>query len=117
MKGRGALAAVAVLAFAGPAYGSEDDPWFARDKYLHGGVSVVVAGAGYAGAGLLGAPRPSRALTGLGAAVVVGAGKELWDMRGAGDPSWRDFSWDVAGGLVGVGLSYVLDLAISSAVR
>jgi putative lipoprotein len=48
---------------------------------------------------------------GLGAAILVGAGKEGWDAMGHGDPSWKDFTWDVAGALVGVGLSLLVDAA------
>ncbi len=117
MTGRSAAVLVAALLLAPPARASEADPWFARDKYLHGSISLGIAGAGYGGAALLSDDRRVRALTGFGAAVAVGGAKELWDMQGHGDPSWRDFGWDVAGGAAGVGLSYLLDLAICRLVR
>ena len=114
---RGAFVLSAALMLAPRAQASEADPWFARDKYLHGSISLGIAGAGYGGAALLTSDRRLRALSGFGAAITIGGAKELWDMQGHGDPSWRDFSWDVAGGAVGVGVSYLLDLAICSIVR
>ncbi len=117
MSWRLALVCAAASLWPEQACASDADPWFAEDKYLHGGISLGIAGAGYGGAAWLTPDRPVRALSGFGAAVVVGGAKELWDMQGHGDPSWRDFTWDVAGGVAGVGLSYLLDLAICSVVR
>ena len=42
----------------------------------------------------------------MAAATVValgaGVGKELWDLNGPGDASWRDLTWDVIGTATGV---------------
>ena len=45
--------------------------------------------------------------------LTLGAGKELWDMTGRGDPSWRDFTWDVLGTAVGVALAVGVDALVS----
>jgi hypothetical protein len=33
-------------------------------------------------------------------------------MAGLGNPSWRDFTWDVVGTVVGLGLAWTLDMAV-----
>jgi len=43
----------------------------------------------------------------------LGGGKELWDLTGHGDPSWRDFTWDVLGTAVGVALAASVDALLS----
>lgn len=96
---------------------ASEDKWFGNDKYLHGGVSVVVAASAYGGAALLTGDRNWRAVSGMGAVVLVGGAKEFWDMSNRGDPSFRDFAWDVGGGLVGVGVSLLVDMAITRATR
>ncbi len=47
-----------------------------------------------------------------GLSLTVGAGKELADLAGLGDPSWRDFAADVLGTILGVGLAWAIDLAV-----
>lgn len=44
----------------------------------------------------------------FGAAFVVGAGKELYDMTGRGTPDRYDLLATVAGGAFGVGVSWSL---------
>ena len=44
--------------------------------------------------------------------IAIGAGKELYDMTGHGDPSWRDFTWDVIGTIVGLGLAWGVDMLV-----
>lgn len=92
------------------------DAWLGRDKALHFGISLALGAGGYGAAAPLVEPRWARASLGGGFALTVGGAKELWD-RKHGDPSWRDFSWDAAGSAVGVGIAYLLDLAISRARR
>ncbi|HEX5660247.1 MAG TPA: hypothetical protein VFX59_23795 [Polyangiales bacterium] len=99
-----------VLCLAAPAHA---DDWWGRDKSLHFGISIVLGAGGYAGSAPLVRPRWARAAIGGGFAVGVGGAKELWDIR-HGDPSWRDFTWDVAGSAVGVTVSSLLDLALTS---
>ena len=90
----------------------DPDPWFGRDKTLHFGASVAVAGAGY---GLSAIGRDDlriRIAFGAGAGIVVGAAKEIFDLAGFGTPSWKDLTWDVIGTVVGVGISVSIDLAV-----
>lgn len=92
----------AVLA-SGPARAAPAaDPWFGPDKALHASVSVVLAlgvGAGWHSLAL--GPVAEGALS-AGLTLAVGGAKELLDLAGLGTPSWRDFTWDVIGTLVGV---------------
>jgi len=109
---RAALAPLlALVATARPALA--DDDWLGRDKALHFGVSAVLGGGGYAASTLFLEPRWQRATAGAAFSLTLGAAKELHDLAGRGDPSWRDFTWDVAGTAVGVGLGLVLDLLLT----
>jgi len=111
---RPAALLVALLAFAPrAASATESDPWFGPDKALHFGVSAGLAAGGYAGASLFLDPRWQRAVTGAGFSLGLGAAKELYDLSGHGDPSWRDFTWDVAGTAVGVAVALAVDFALS----
>lgn len=80
---------------------SARDPWFGRDKLLHFVASAAIQGTAHAVLRANGADygRASR-----GAAIVtltVGVSKEVWDHRRGGDASWRDLTWDAAGGATG----------------
>jgi putative lipoprotein len=89
-----------------------EDDWLGRDKLLHFGVSAAIAGTGYAVSSLVFEQRWQRATAGGGAALAAGAAKELYDLGGGGDASWKDFAWDVAGAAVGVGIALSIDLAL-----
>jgi putative lipoprotein len=89
------------------------DPWFGRDKLLHFGVSAGLAGGSYAGATLFLDARWQRAAVAVSFTLSLGAAKEVWDALGHGDPSLRDFSWDVIGCAIGIGVAYVVDLLLS----
>jgi len=88
------------------------DPWFGRDKALHFGVEVGISAASYGAAVPLWDEPWQRALFAAGVGLSVGAGKELYDATGQGDPSLRDFTWDVLGCAVGVGVSWLVDVAL-----
>lgn len=90
-----------------------EDRWFGPDKPLHFGVSAMLASGGYA-AGTQLWPERWKALV-LGGTVALGAGaaKEAIDATGAGDPSWRDFTWDVGGAAVGLGIAVLVDVVVS----
>jgi len=88
---------------------SEADPWFGPDKALHFGLSAALAAGGYAAASPWLESRTERALLGAGFALTLGASKELWDLAGHGDPSFRDFTWDVAGTAFGIALAVTCD--------
>lgn len=88
---------------------ADPDPWFGRDKALHFGVSAALAAGGYAASSPWLDSRAERTLAGSAFSLSLGAGKELWDLSGHGDPSWRDFTWDVVGTAVGVALALGID--------
>lgn len=104
-----ASAVVSPLAFTANAEASDADPWFAHDKYLHGSVSAGLSLTGYGLASLATHDLRWRFGTGVTLALAAGIGKELVDLHGPGDASWRDFTWDVAGTASGVVIAYVLD--------
>ncbi|MGC4093620.1 MAG: hypothetical protein QM756_38120 [Polyangiaceae bacterium] len=86
-----------------------DDFW-GPDKTLHFGVSAGLGAGGYA-LGALAWERPwQRALAGASLSLTAGVAKELWDVSGHGDPSWKDLAWDGIGCGVGVGLALGADL-------
>jgi putative lipoprotein len=93
------------------------DPWFGRDKLIHFAASGSLAVVGYANASMLTENRPAR--LGAGAALAVGAGvaKELWDLDGHGDASWRDLSWDLIGAATGLLVSFGVDWAVHRMFR
>ncbi len=107
-----ALVPVLFLLGARQARAENPDPWWGKDKALHFSVSVGLSGVGYAGSSFWLAERWQRASAGAGFSLVLGAGKELYDLGGHGDPSWRDFTWDLAGTAVGVMLAWLVDLAL-----
>lgn len=95
----------------------DPDPWFGPDKALHFTLSSLIAGGGYGLTAIVDNHIATRVAFGAGLGVVVGAGKELWDLSGHGDPSWKDFTWDVIGTVVGVGIAITIDLATRSPDR
>jgi putative lipoprotein len=112
-----AAMAVASTLLATSAAAGEPDPWFGQDKFLHFGISAGLAGGGY-GVSALVLERPwQRALAGGSFSLALGAGKELYDLSGHGDPSWRDFTWDVAGTAVGLGIALLVDAALTGSSR
>jgi putative lipoprotein len=108
--------AVLIAAVAPSASAQDADPWFARDKALHFDVSAGIAAAGYGiGAGWLFPDARWKALAfGGGLALAAGAGKELLDATHAfgGDPSWKDFTWDVIGTVAGLAIAWGMDLLL-----
>ena len=105
--------ALAVTLTCGVASAADPDPWFARDKAMHFGVSVGLAAGGYAAASPWLESHTERALAGGAFSLTLGASKELWDLAGHGDPSWRDFTWDVLGTAAGVALALGVDALVS----
>lgn len=101
---------LAVLGVAPGAHATDD--WLGPDKALHFSVSVGLSAGGYAVSSLAFDRRWQRSVAGAGFSLTLGAGKELYDLSGHGDPSWKDFTWDVAGTAVGVGLALLVDLAV-----
>jgi putative lipoprotein len=67
---------------------------------------------GYGGASLATGSRPTRVVVAASFALGLGVAKELWDLTGHGDASWRDLTWDVVGTTTGVLMAYAIDWAI-----
>ena len=112
------LAALLLLAPATASAAPPDpDPWFGPDKALHFTLSSVIAAGGYGMTSLFTDRLATRIAFGAGLGVTVGAAKELWDLAGHGDPSWKDFTWDVLGTVVGVGIAVTFDLAMRGPER
>jgi len=105
---------LALFLCCGRASASEADPWFGPDKALHFSLSVALAAGGYAASSAFLDTRGERALAGGTFSLTLGAGKELWDLSGHGDPSWRDFTWDVLGSVIGVALAAGVDALTQS---
>ena len=104
---------VAVLLLPRVAAAEPDpDPWFGKDKALHFGVSAGLASGGYGLASVAYDDRLPRFLWGGGAALAIGATKEGADSLGYGQASWRDFTWDVIGVAVGLGIAWLIDVSI-----
>lgn len=111
----GVAALLAVLTRSEPSRADPADPWWGPDKALHFGASAAIAGGGYALASPLVDGFAERIAIGAGLALTAGVSKELIDLAGHGDPSFRDLTWDVIGTVVGVGLAFSIDLAIRGA--
>jgi len=103
------------LCAATPARAQSRDDWFGPDKALHFSVSALLAGGGYAAASPFTQRTAVRVGVGAGFALSLGIAKELYDATGAGDASWRDFTWDVLGTGVGVLTAWLIDLAVHAA--
>ncbi len=88
------------------------DPWFGRDKALHFGASALIANVGYSDAALATEDVRVRLAVGGGLALTAGVGKELWDLSGHGDASFRDLTWDVVGTATGLAIAAAIDWSI-----
>jgi putative lipoprotein len=81
---------------------ADADPWLARDKYEHFAVSTLLSSGAYGVAGFLDARESTRLWAGGVISMGAGTAKELWDLAGHGDPSWRDLAWDGVGTATGL---------------
>lgn len=104
-----------LLMAPGLAHATDPDPWFGRDKALHFAAAATLAGGGYGTAALLTDDRGKRWLAGGSLAMAAGAGKELWDLSGHGDASWRDLAWDAVGTATGLVVASLIDWLIHRA--
>lgn len=107
---RNGLALVLAVAFALPSPASAQ--LLRRDDRLHLGLSSLIAFGTYGVVALVDEREQLR--VGVGAAVALAAGiaKELWDLSGRGDPSWRDIGFDVLGTGVGLFAGWLLGLLV-----
>ena len=109
---RGALVLGVAMLLASKVRAQEADPWFGRDKALHFAASASLAAVAYGGASLVTDDRPTRIVAAVTVALAAGVIKEVWDLTGHGDASWRDLTWDVVGTTTGVLIAYGIDWAI-----
>jgi putative lipoprotein len=106
----GVVVAARLVAPAGPACAADaDDPWLGRDKALHFGASATIAGGGYGVAALIWDDTGPRLAGGGALAAAAGLGKELYDLGGPGDASWRDLAWDAIGAATGLAIAWTID--------
>lgn len=88
--------ALAVLLASSPA-----DRWTSPDKAFHAVVGFSI-GAGVHALSSAYLPRANPFLVSSSAGLVLGGGKELFDLvTGRGTPSWRDFTVTVLGDFAG----------------
>lgn len=103
----------ALLLLAAPSDAPVRDRWLGPDKALHVAASFAIGGSVYlVAANDLDVRKPrDRALIALGVTLGIGAGKELvWDLAlHNGDPSWKDFTADVVGATLSVGICFLID--------
>lgn len=109
------LAVALWLGLSVPARAADPDPWFGRDKALHFSATASLAVVGYGGAALKTSDPLTRAAAGATLGLGAGIAKELFDLTGAGDPSWRDLTWDVVGTATGVLVASAIDYLIHHA--
>lgn len=100
------------LALPARADAADPDPWLGKDKALHFGVSSVIAAGSYTAGTIVFDARCHALLAAGGFTLAVGAGKELLDLAGYGDPSWKDFLADVVGTVAGLAVAWSIDLLI-----
>jgi putative lipoprotein len=111
------LVALAMPLASARAETPDADPWWGRDKALHFSASASLAVIGYAGTSMGTENRAARAAGGAALAVGAGVAKELWDLDGHGDASWKDLTWDLIGATTGVLFSLAIDWSIHRLFR
>jgi len=115
---RSAVTAFALVAFLSAslapsrAGAADDDPWTGTDKTVHFAASAGIAAGGYAVGTLAFDARGHALVLGGTLTLVIGAGKELADLAGAGTPSWKDFAWDAMGAVAGLAVAWGIDLLV-----
>lgn len=71
--------------------------FFGEDKWKHFFTSFLATSLAASGARAAGMEPGAAIRVGAGAGTVLGAGKELADLRGAGSASLYDLVWDLGG--------------------
>lgn len=107
-----AVIATAALALL-PAPAQADDAWWGTDKGLHYSASLLITVGGHGVSALVLEQPWQRAVAGASLGLTAGVAKEVHDLAGYGDPSWKDVVWDVAGVATGVGLALLVEVLIA----
>src|SRR3954453_17476591 len=115
-KARRALvfAGVALLSTTSQARAQQrdTDPWLGHDKALHFAASASIAAVAYGASSPATDDRPTRVAAAFTIGLGAGVFKEVWDLTGHGDASWRDLTWDLVGTTTGVLFALAIDWAI-----
>lgn len=90
--------------------GGSGDSWWGADKALHFSFSAAISVGGYALAVPIWDEPLPRAVFAASLGLGAGVAKELYDLAGYGDPSYRDLAWDVIGVAFGTALALLIDL-------
>jgi putative lipoprotein len=107
-----AASIAALLTLSASTAEAQDDPWLSPDKALHFGVSAGLAGAGYGVGALIWDDYAPRILLGAGLSLSLGIAKELVDLAGTGDASWKDLTWDLIGTAFGLLVAILVDVSV-----
>jgi len=102
------LAAAFALALAGGGCASlplEHDAWTGKDKWIHFATAAALSAAYTHHRSGRGAGEPPSRASAVGVVLVLGTGKELYDVHTKGGWSYRDMAWNVAGALAGYELA------------
>jgi uncharacterized protein YfiM (DUF2279 family) len=78
-------------------FNDSGDRWFAVDKIKHFFMAAFVQSASFSALRLSGLGRRQSLVGATAVAGMVSIGKELYDLRSGGDPSFKDLAWDGAG--------------------
>lgn len=103
------LIACSVLMAPRTVHAQDADRWTGPDKTLHFVASAGLAAGGYGLASLWTDDRTVQLVAGSSLALGAGLGKELWDLSGRGNASWRDMAWNVIGTATGLALATLAD--------
>ena len=109
-----AVLALAALMVPMPAHAQSEDRWWSADKGMHFGASLVITAGGHAVSSVWLDEPWQRSIAGASLGLGAGLGKELYDLSGHGDASWKDVTWDVAGVMTGAGLALLVELLWAS---
>jgi uncharacterized protein YfiM (DUF2279 family) len=92
------------------------DDWTGADKFYHFSASLAVGTAAFTTAAFTWpeGEEPGFSAVSLGTVAGVGLSKELFDAAFGGDPSAKDFAWDMAGGVVALGINLLVWMAVGS---
>jgi putative lipoprotein len=119
-RGAGFASAVAAVAFASvlaipaSAHATQPDAWLGNDKALHFASSGAISAGGYAIGAVVFDSRRSALVLGGVLSAAAGIGKEVRDLAGFGDPSWKDLAWDGIGLVTGLASALSVDVAVRS---
>jgi putative lipoprotein len=109
-----AVAFAAVVAIPASAHAAGPDEWLGNDKALHCAASSAIAAGGYGVGAVMFNSRTNALIAGGVLAAAAGIGKEIRDLAGFGDPSWKDLAWDGIGLVTGLASALSVDLAVRS---